>query len=82
MKKELWLSDKIIFEWEPYLQGGTVLDTSKINRAYEIWERANSLISNSVNDFDLSDTILNLKRSLDQRLKLIEKIYSFKEKKY
>lgn len=81
MKKELWLSNKIIFKWPFYLQGCSItLNNSNISRSYQIWERANTLIKHSKNDFDLSDGVLGLKRSLDKRLKSIENIYLLKDK--
>lgn len=82
MKRYLWLSENIYNNWPIYSQGGSVADDSLINRAYKIWERALKLVSNANNDFDRSDVVLTLKRSLDQRLKLIEKTYLFKSKQF
>ncbi len=59
--------------------GGTILGKQELERAYQIWERASYLIIEGKDDFQLSDGILNLKRSLKcARLKLIEEYYKFK----
>lgn len=78
--KYIWVSPEIFDKWGLDSQGGTVLDTEKIVRAYELWSRADTLVSNAKSNFDLSDAVLNLKRSLDRRLKLIEQLYSLREK--
>jgi hypothetical protein len=77
MIKKIWISNKIFNEWRFYCLTGGIFPSSdrKIKRAYEIWERANSLIVNARNKFDLCDGVLNLKRSLDHRLQLFESLY-------
>jgi hypothetical protein len=74
----LWLPEDI-FTWNATSSGGHYFVSSKlIQRSYTIWEHSKTLIEESTNDLQLSDGILNLKRSFNQRLKLIEDIYSFK----
>ncbi|WP_256761273.1 hypothetical protein [Cohnella sp. WQ 127256] len=74
----IWLP-KEVFEWNQSSAGGAVISSNSINRAYIIWEHSRVLIEEATNDLQLSDGILNLKRSLNQRLKLIEDTYSFKK---
>lgn len=81
MKDRIWISKKI-FNWISYPQSYGYVDAYKWARAYEIWERASRLIDKYETSFDLSDGILNLKRSLDQRTKLIEELYSLRQIKY
>lgn len=80
--KDLWLSKKIYTEWPIYSQGGSTNEEEPIARAYEIWERASNLMLGAKNNFDLSDTVLTLKRSVYQRLRLIEATYRLKEKSF
>ncbi|WP_313260480.1 hypothetical protein [Lacrimispora sp.] len=74
---ECWLS-KDIWNWDARYESGTELDAEAWKRAYEIWDRAKFLIDINDNLFCLSDGITNLKRSINQRLKNIEKVYHFK----
>jgi len=47
-------------------------------RAYEIWEHADQLLQQTCNEFHLIDTITTLKRAVDNRLRLLDKLYKFK----
>ncbi|TWX64215.1 hypothetical protein [Colwellia sp. C1TZA3] len=48
-------------------------------RCFDYWGRAEELLSNKSNsEFDLRDAISNLKKSMDIRFKLLEKIYAFR----
>lgn len=80
MKEKVWLSTDYLFEntnW--YNSGSSLYSLDDQQRAYDIWQRANSLVEKNETQFDLTDGITNLKRSINHRLKLIEKIYNFKK---
>ncbi len=77
MDKDIWLSYEI-FDWDGTIQSSIYLDEDKWRRSYEIWNRASFLIEKNESQFDLIDGISNLKRSLNQRLLLIEDLYHFK----
>lgn len=81
MKNQIWISRDILdCILDPGLSSGAIESSySEIHRAYEVFNRASTFITLDSNKFDLSDGILNLKRSIDIRLKLIEKIYKFKK---
>ncbi|MFJ7407582.1 MULTISPECIES: hypothetical protein [unclassified Lysinibacillus] len=72
-----WISNDV-FNLEYETDSSIVLNIADLKRAYEVWEHARSLIEKSESAFHLSDGITNLKRALNQRLQLIEKIYNFK----
>lgn len=78
MRQYIWLSYDIFSSY-----GGVaiskVTDKNLWMRSYEIWDHANDLIEASEEEFFLSDGITNLKRSLNHRLQLIEKMYQFKK---
>lgn len=76
--KKIWISKELL-EWDYAPSGGSVIDPKFKQRAYEIWEHANDLIEKETEKFNLEDAIINLKRTIDQRLKLIEDIYGFKK---
>jgi hypothetical protein len=73
----VWIS-RHIFECEVISSTGNSISKDLWRRAYEIWEHSRGLIENSKDDFNLVDGITNLKRSLNQRLKLIEDLYHLK----
>jgi len=75
---KIWLSNKIFEIYSP-CSGGTVVDSNFRKRAYHLWHHANDLIQNATNDFQLEDGIIDLKRALNHRLKLIEELYGFKK---
>ncbi|SJZ83286.1 hypothetical protein SAMN02745116_01551 [Pilibacter termitis] len=80
MKKEIWLSKDYLYEnIEWYTSCSTLQSLDDQQRAYLIWDRANSLVEKNETPFDLTDGITNLKRSMNHRLKLIEEIYNFKK---
>lgn len=72
--------DILNFNYET--ESTTVLELENLKRAYEIWEHARALIENNESEFHLSDGIANLKRSLNQRLQLIEGVYNLKSVKF
>ncbi|MDM5336150.1 hypothetical protein QUF84_02720 [Fictibacillus enclensis] len=74
---KIWI-DKNILEWDTSSGGGDILSKQDKDRAYDIWKHAAVLIDTAQNSFNLADGIANLKRSLNQRLKLIEEIYQLK----
>jgi len=46
-------------------------------RAYEIWNHAEQILKGAISDFQLVDVITTLKRSIDQRIRTLNEIYSF-----
>lgn len=77
MGKDIWLSNDFL-KWNVSLECSTSVSEHLWKRSYDIWDRACFLIEKSNNQFDLSDGIANLKRSLNHRLSLIENIYHLK----
>lgn len=75
--QKLWLSKQFL-NWYVFSGGGEIVDRNLYERSYEIWQHSNNLIENATNDLQLSDGIMNLKRCLNHRLQLIEKLYEFK----
>lgn len=75
--QKIWISNKI-FSYRP-LPGGSIVDPQYRKRSYSLWNHANELIENAENSFQLEDGIIDLKRALNHRLKLIEELYGFKK---
>lgn len=78
MNKTIWINQEVL-DWKVLNEGGSIVGKHMWLRSYEIWEHAKLLIESSGNEFILSDGILNLKRSLNHRLKKIEELYSLKK---
>lgn len=78
MEKYIWLSNDV-FKWNVFWEGGSDVSEFLWKRSYDIWNRACFLIEKNDNQFDLSDGIANLKRSLNHRLLLIENLYHLKK---
>ncbi|WP_273852328.1 hypothetical protein [Guptibacillus spartinae] len=76
-ENKVWISNNIL-EWDYYSDGGSFISREDRERAYDIWAHAADLIDTAQNNFNLADGITNLKRSLNQRLQLIEKVYQLK----
>ncbi|MGE7949554.1 hypothetical protein [Lysinibacillus sp. NPDC093688] len=72
-----WIS-KDVLNFDYKVESTQVTSIDRLNRAYEIWEHSRELIERNQSDFHLSDGIANLKRSLNQRLQLIEDLYHLK----
>ena len=75
--KKIWISPTCFNECEE--ECGYNTPKIEVKRAVNIWEHArNCLERDNLTEFDRSDSISWLKRALNQRLKLIEDIYSLK----
>lgn len=75
--QKIWIPNNI-FSYSPF-PCGSIVDTQYRKRSYSIWNHANELIENAENSFHLEDGIIDLKRALNHRLKLIEELYGFKK---
>ncbi|MBQ4847933.1 hypothetical protein [Pseudoalteromonas sp. MMG005] len=76
--KKIWISPSC-FNCELYDQGGHITSKDEVKRAVDIWNHARSCLErDNPSEFDRSDSIGWLKRAMNQRLKLIEYIYSLK----
>lgn len=76
--RSIWLKNEV-FYWYAESQGGSSTSNTDQARAYDLWERANSLLVGNEDDFHRADSISNLKRCLNQRLKFIEYVYGLKK---
>lgn len=81
MTKINFISKKIL-DWDWSISGQSVCDPKPVKRAYELLNHSESLITDYSSSFELSDALSNLKRALNQRLKLIEKTYNLKSVKF
>jgi len=74
----IWIKEETL-SWYSYSEGGSVVGNEQAIRAYEIWNHAESISQSNSDNFHRTDVITTLKRCLNQRLKLIEKLYNLKK---
>lgn len=80
-KNLVWLSPDVL-QWSTYSQGGAELEVTVRARAYEIWSHAESTLALTTTKPQLVDLITTLKRSIDQRLRALDEIYSFRSNRH
>lgn len=74
---EFWLTSDI-FNWVASVGTANVSRGREWFRAYQIWEHADLTLQQTCNEFNLINVITTLKRAVDQRLRLLDKLYKFK----
>ena len=75
---EIWLTSDI-FSWVTSILTSNISRGREWYRAYEIWEHADVTLQKACNEFNLIDAITTLKRAIDHRLRLLNKLYKFKK---
>jgi hypothetical protein len=72
----MWLSNQVL-TWISVSGGGEYGDETVMRRAYEIWAHAEGLLLHQQSVFSLVDSVANLKRAINHRLKVLNAIYTF-----
>jgi len=73
----MWLSPEIL-NWQAEIGGALILNESLWKRAHEIWFHAEQVLSSSTTEFQRVDVITTLKRAVDQRVRMLNDLYSFR----
>jgi hypothetical protein len=68
-----------ILQWPCYLESWSEGDESRIQRSYDTLEYAVSLIEGETSEFKMADAVMNLKRAINTRLKLLDELYRFSD---
>ena len=78
MQKQMCLNPEVL-TWRPRIGGYSIYyDDELWRRSHLIWSHAEQILHKETTDFDRVDAITTLKRSIDNRLRLINNIYKFK----
>ena len=77
MRKRIWINPEFM-NWHSYSDSVTLLNEQEGDRAYEIWEHASTRLQNNPDEMDRTDAITTLKRCVNQRLQVIEKLYKLR----
>jgi hypothetical protein len=76
-QSSMWLDPEFL-QWPYFGGGGTEPRFGIQNRAYEIWSHAETRLRQIGTDLDLVDVIATLKRAIEQRMRILNGLYSFK----
>ena len=75
--KQMWVNP-IIFSWHPFVEGSSSYKSDGWRRSHELWLHAEQILSKSTTDFERADSIMDLRRAVDRRVRLLDKRYSFR----
>jgi hypothetical protein len=81
MLKTIYVTHEIL-KWDAYISGSSSNDLDDVMRPYQILAHSESLITKDATAFYLADALGNLKRALNHRLQLIERLYQLKTLKF
>lgn len=72
----LWINN-IIIDWEANSESAMLSSPNSITLTYELWEHAESILSNNQTNNYLSDAIINLNKAIGLRIKALNQNYHF-----
>ncbi len=73
----MWLNP-VVLEISSYPSGGTTFSGDAWKRPYKFLEHSENILSKQTSEFERSDVITNLRKAIDQRIRLMNNRYSFK----
>lgn len=68
----------IVIEKSSYPHGTTILSGDEWKRPYQILEHSENILLKETSEFERADVITNLRKAIDQRIRLIDKRYSLR----
>jgi uncharacterized protein YutE (UPF0331/DUF86 family) len=72
-----WVAPEIM-NWDWFSTGGSFLDEEERKKGYSIWEHAQELLEANKSKHYRIDSIVSIKRCVQQRIDLLNKAYHFK----
>ena len=78
MVKKVWLDPKVL-AWNLSVEVSKVHSDRAWKRPYEIWSHAENKLEEVGTELDRVDSIMNLRRCVDQRIRAINDIYDLKK---
>ena len=73
----MWLNP-IFFNWDGMVQGSKLYSGDSWKRAHQIWSHVEQILSKPTNEFERSNAIVDLRRAIDRRVRLLSERYAFK----
>jgi hypothetical protein len=66
-----------VIDWHGHLESWSTEGMSRVRRSYDTLDHAVGLVDGEATEFGISDAIMNLKRAINVRLKLLDELYCF-----
>jgi len=73
----MWLNP-IVFKWEPFVDSSTGFRSGEWRRSRELLLHAEQILVNSTTDLDRVNSIMDIRRAIDRRVRLLDTRYSFR----
>lgn len=73
----MWLNP-CIFEWKSFVEGSSILGANSWERSYKIWSHAENILASPTTEMSRVDAVTTLKRAIEHRVRLLNRIYSFR----
>lgn len=73
----MWINPNV-FDWEPMVESSTDFTSSRWKRSYELWSHAEQILTKATTEFERANLIMNLRKAVDQRVRLLDERYSFR----
>ena len=77
VEKQMWVNP-IIFNWHPFVESSSDYKSDVWKRSHELWLHAEQILNKSTTDFERVDSIMDLRRAVDRRVRLLDERYSFR----
>ena len=68
-----------VFRWPCFLESWTSTEKHRVKRSYDTLDHAVGLVEGNVGEFGVADAIMNLKRAINVRLKLLDHLHRFSD---
>lgn len=75
---DAWISHEAL-SWHAYIESWTLIDQDTVQRPYQHWEHAETLLKSELSEFHRIDLIATLKRAIDIRIRNLNEIYDFRK---
>src|SRR5258706_16070804 len=73
----MWVNP-IVFNWDPMVESSSDYTSTAWKRSYELWSHAEQILSKPTTEFERANLIMNLRRAVDRRVRLLDQRYSFR----
>lgn len=73
----MWINP-IVFSWEPFVDSSTGFSSGEWRRSHELLLHAEQILVNSRTDLDRVNSIMDIRRAIDRRVRLLDTRYSFR----
>lgn len=73
----MWLNPSV-FEWRANIQTSSLYEDLRWKRPHQIWAHVEQILSRPTIDLDLANAIMDLKRAVDSRVRMLKDRYSLR----